>query len=213
MKTTKPLVCLVTLLLCGYPFNIAVADELRTWTDVQGRTLTARPLQLDASKTAIEIERADGLRFTLPLTRLSAADQQFVQHWAAELAAAAEPPAPGGLCELSEANWDWLAHAGSIPARKYINSPIADLLSVLNARLAAVRSSGFKEALKGVRLDADADITEINLEIAHTVSLDAFFKELAEQNSLQLRVDGSGLIVLQRLATASQGDQIKFLGL
>ena len=213
MKSIKPLACLVTLLLCGYPFNTALADELRTWTDVQGRTLTARPLQLDASKGAIEIERADGARFTLPLARLSAADQQFVQHWAAETAAAAEPPAPVALTELSTANWAWLAQAGSIPARKYVNSPVADLVTLLNARLAGFRSSAGKDGLKGVRLDAEADITEINLETVNTVNLSTFFKELAEQNSLQLRVDGSGLIVLQRAGTAPQDKKIKFLGL
>ncbi len=213
MKSNKLFACLATLLLCGYPFNTAVADELRTWTDGQGRTLTARPLQLDASKAAIEIERADGARFTLPLTRLSYADQQFVQHWVAESAVAAEPPAPVALTELSAANWEWLARAGSIQARKYVNSPAGDLVTLLNARIAAVRSSAGKEALKGVRLDADADITEINLEISNTVSLSTFFKELAEQNSLQLRVDGSGVIVLQRLATAPQDKKIKFLGL
>ncbi len=216
MKSIKPLACLVTLLLCGYPFNTAVADELRTWTDVQGRTLTARLLQVDATKATIEIERADGAHFTLPLARLSYADQQFVQNWVPEPSAAltvAESPAAPALTELSAANWAWLAQAGSIPARKYVNSPAADLVTVLNARLAGLRSSAGKDGLKGVRLDAEADLTEINLEITKMVNLSTFFKELAEQNSLQLRVDASGLIVLQRQASEPQDKKIKFLGL
>ena len=121
MKSTRRLACLVTLLLCGYPFNTAMADSVRTWTDVQGRTLNARLLHTDASKTTIEIERTDGVHFTLPLTRLSLADQQFVQHWAPEPESPAAPSpteAPStALTELSPANWEWLTQAGSITAR------------------------------------------------------------------------------------------------
>ena len=84
---------------------------------------------------------------------------------------------------------------------------------MLNTRLTGARSATAKDAIKGVRIDAEADLTEINLETTHTVSLATFLKELAEQNSLQLRVDGSGLIVLQRAGTAPQDKKIKFLGL
>ena len=93
MKSTKRLACLVTLLLCGYPFTTALADELRTWTDVQGRTITARLLHADQGKATIEIERADGVHFTLPIARLCSADQQFVQNWVPEPAAPATPSA------------------------------------------------------------------------------------------------------------------------
>ncbi|MCS6242310.1 MAG: hypothetical protein H2172_00405 [Opitutus sp.] len=127
MKSIKPLACLVTLLLCGYPFNTAKADTVRTWTDVQGRSINARLLHTDASKTTIEIERADGVRFTLPLARLSFADQQFVQNWVPEpespgAPATSEAPS-AALTELSSANWEWLKQAGSMTARNYVNSP------------------------------------------------------------------------------------------
>ena len=203
---------MVTLLLCGYPFHTAVADSLRTWTDVQGRTINARLLHTDASKTTIEIERADGVRFTMPVTRLSFADQQFVQHWVPEPEAPAAPtPAESpsnALAELSAANWAWLTQAGSMTARNYVNSPADQLVTLLNARLAGARSAAAKDAIKGVRIDADSDLTEINMETTTTVNLATFFKELAEQNSLQLRVDSSGILVLQR-----QKQAIKFLGL
>ncbi len=81
---------------------------MRTWTDVQGRTINARLLHTDASKTSIEIERADGVRFTLPVARLSFADQQFVQNWVPEPespAAATPAESPSNvLTELSAAN-------------------------------------------------------------------------------------------------------------
>jgi len=217
MKSTKRLACLVTLLLCGFPFNTAKADTSRTWTDVQGRSINARLLHTDASKTTIEIERADGVRFTLPLARLSFADQQFVQHWVPEPetpGAPATTEAPSAtLAELSSANWEWLKQAGSMTARNYVNSPADQLVTLLNARLTGARSANAKDAIKGVRIDADADLTEINMETTATVSLATFFKELAEQNSLQLHVDASVFLVLQRVSTSAPKQTIKFLGL
>ena len=217
MKSIKPIACLVTLLLCGSPFNTAEADTVRTWTDVQGRTINARLLHTDASKTSIEIERADGVRFTLPISRLSFADQQFVQNWVPEpespaAATPAESPS-NALTELSEANFTWLTQAGSMTARNYVNFPADQLVTVLNARLIGARSAASKDALKGVRIDADANLTEINMETTTTVSLATFFKELAEQNSLQLRVDASGIVVLQRVPTSAPNQKIKFLGI
>ena len=83
---------------------------------------------------------------------------------------------------------------------------------MLNTRLTGARSATAKDAIKGVRIDAEADLTEINLETTHTVSLATFLKELAEQNSLQLRVDASGILVLQRVPSSSPKQDIKFLG-
>lgn len=221
MKPTKRLACLVTLLLCSYPFNTAKADSVRTWTDVQGRFINARLLHIDASKTTIEIERADGVRFILPIARLSFADQQFVLNReprvdgtaSAAPASTAAPEAPTALAELSPANFEWLTQAGSMSARNYVNTPADQLVTVLNMRLSGALSSSAKDAIKGVRIDADADLTEINLETTSTVSLATFIRELAEQNSLQLRVDASGILVLQRVPTSAPKQTIKFLGL
>jgi hypothetical protein len=218
MKPTKRLACLVTLLLCGSPFNTAKADTSRTWTDVQGRFINARLLHIDASKTTIEIERADGVRFILPIARLSFADQQFVLNSeprvdATASAAPAASEAPTALAELSPANFAWLTQAGSMPARNYVNTPADQLVTVLNMRLCGAHSNSAKDAIKGVRIDPNADLTEINLETTSTVSLATFIRELAVQNSLQLRVDASGILVLQRVPTSAPEQTIKFLGL
>jgi hypothetical protein len=207
MKPTKLLACLVTLLLCGYPLNAAATDSLRTWTDVEGRTLFARLLQVLPSKSAIEIERADGSRFTLPVVRLSYTDQQFVQQLAAE------PTGNAAMTELSAANWEWLTLAGTVTARKYVHFPADSLVALLNARLTAAQPDSVKHALKGVRIDADAELNEINAKIEHTVNLATFLKAIAEQNDLQLRVDGNGLVVFQRTPKDQASEKNSFLGL
>lgn len=218
MKPTKRLACLVTLLLCSYPFNTAKADSVRTWTDVQGRTINARLLHCNPSMATIEIERADGVRFTLPLTRLSFADQQFVLNSEPMVdgtasAAPAASEAPTTLAELSPANFAWLTQAGSMPARNYVNTPADQLVTVLNMRISGAHSTSAKDAIKGVRIDPNAGLTEINLETSNTVSLATFIRELAEQNSLQLRVDAGGILVLQRVPSSAPKQTIKFLGL
>ena len=218
MKSIKHLACLVTLLLCSYPFNTAKADSLRTWTDVQGRTINARLLHSNPSMATIEIERADGVRFTLPITRLCLADQQFLQNSEPMVdgtasAAPAASEAPTALAELSQANFAWLTQAGSMPARNYVNTPADQLITVLNMRISGAHSTSAKDAIKGVRIDPNAGLTEINLETTNTVSLATFIRELAEQNSLQLRVDVGGILVLQRVPSSAPKQTIKFLGL
>ena len=214
IKVTKPLACLVTLLLCGYPFNAVLAENVRTWTDFQGRTIEARLLQADLSKKTIEIKRADGVIFTLPIARLSQGDQQFIHNWQPEgnIKTSAVPNSAESLTELTPAQWEWLTQAGSMTARKYINCPADQLLTLLNTRLTGAHSSKAKEAIKGVRINADDDITEINAEFRNTVSFATFFKNLAEENNLQLLVDGNGFIVLQRVPTSTQKLDLKFLG-
>jgi hypothetical protein len=207
MKQAKHLAFFVTLLLCGYPLEAAASDSLRTWTDVQGRTLSARLLQVLPGKSAIEIERADGSRFTLPVARLSYADQQFVQQLDTQ------PTENAAMTELSAANWEWLTHAGTVTARQYVHFPADSLVAMLNARLTAAQSESVKQALKGVRIDADADLKEINAKIEHTVNLATFLKAIAEQNDLQLRVDGNGLVVFQRTPKDQASEKNSFLGL
>lgn len=84
--------------------------QARTWTDTQGRTIEAD--YLSATETEVTVRRADNLTFTLPLTRLSTADQEFV---AAQLAAEKARPAADfekfnnliGLPLLADASlWD-----------------------------------------------------------------------------------------------------------
>ncbi|PQO27902.1 hypothetical protein [Blastopirellula marina] len=51
-------------------------NGFRTWTDVDGRTMSARLLKRVGD--LIRVEQEDGRGFTIPLSRLSEADQQFV---------------------------------------------------------------------------------------------------------------------------------------
>jgi hypothetical protein len=205
---------LSTLLLVGYPLNTTLAESLRTWTDVRGRTIEARPLQADLSKNTIEIERHDGVRFTLPIAHLSQGDQQFISNWQPEgnIKTSAVPNSADSLTELTPAQWKWLTEAGSITERRYVNFPADQLVTFLNARLKGAHSTNAKESIKGVRINADDDITEINAEFRSTVSFSTFLKGLAEQNSLQLHVDGNGFITLQRVPTSAPKLNLKFLG-
>lgn len=84
MKATKTL--LAGLLLAGLGGS-SFAAELRTWTDVEGRQVSASFVQIDGD--LIVLQTQDGVQHRFPLTRLSAEDQT-----AAKTAQAAVPAAP-----------------------------------------------------------------------------------------------------------------------
>ncbi|MCC5843866.1 MAG: hypothetical protein JJU05_06400 [Verrucomicrobia bacterium] len=52
-------------------------QALRTWTSADGRTIDARMLHADANQ--VTIQRDDGMQFSIPLTSLSQADQDWVR--------------------------------------------------------------------------------------------------------------------------------------
>lgn len=54
-------------------------SELRSWTDIEGRSIQATPLS--KSEEEVTIRREDGFVFTLPLIRLSEADRRWVKAW------------------------------------------------------------------------------------------------------------------------------------
>ncbi|WP_269536981.1 C39 family peptidase [Cerasicoccus fimbriatus] len=58
----------------------ALASDARTFTDSHGRTLEAEIVAYDGGET-VKIRRDDGQVFDLPLDRLSAGDQAYVQSW------------------------------------------------------------------------------------------------------------------------------------
>lgn len=64
------------------------AGEFRTFTNAQGQTLRARIVS--ASESDVTIRREDGKEFTMPLSRLSASDREFVASWSKT-----EPPPSG----------------------------------------------------------------------------------------------------------------------
>lgn len=55
------------------------ADQLKTWTDLQGREIRATIHSVDGD--AITIVREDGVRFTVPLATFSDEDREYVQQW------------------------------------------------------------------------------------------------------------------------------------
>jgi predicted esterase len=68
MKLPLILLFLTVGLVCG-----------RTWTDVQGRKVEGEMVRVEAGSPVVSI---NGKEMTLPLDKLSAEDQQFVQGWA-----------------------------------------------------------------------------------------------------------------------------------
>ena len=55
-------------------------EPYREFTNQAGKTIHAKPVTVTAGK--VTIERKDGKVFTLPLTSLSEADQEFLKEWA-----------------------------------------------------------------------------------------------------------------------------------
>lgn len=84
MKPTRSI--LAVLLLAGFGAASASA-EIRTWTDVQGRQVTASFVQIEGD--FIVLQTQDGVTHRFELSRLSPEDQTF-----AKAAAAATPSAP-----------------------------------------------------------------------------------------------------------------------
>ena len=77
-------------LLCVAIIGISwvVADDARTWTSTDGRSLSAT--YLSSSTDSVELKRAsDGQTFSLPLAKLSEADRKWVGD------RASQPPPPG----------------------------------------------------------------------------------------------------------------------
>lgn len=194
----------VVLLGCGL-LTTAVADPVRTWTNTHGKTMEARLLSTDATKATIDIERTDGVRFTLAIDQLSPADQQFLQD--GPPASASEKQSQSST-ELTQEHWDWLQRAGTIAAQNYTDTPIADIAAVLNARLRTAKSPQSPAAIKSVRIAPLAKAIKIYGQFPATVDLATYLKELAFHNDLQLRLDANQCMILQsRLKDKS----VKFL--
>ena len=59
-------------------FSLSGQETFRTWTDVEGRTVSAKYIKLSGSNVIIERE-ADRRKMTFPLGRLSVNDQSYVK--------------------------------------------------------------------------------------------------------------------------------------
>src|SRR5690606_15895206 len=51
--------------------------EVRTWTDTRGQTMEGELLEVTADDKAVI--RSNGTKFTIPITRFSAADRAYIQ--------------------------------------------------------------------------------------------------------------------------------------
>jgi len=81
--------------------------ELRTFTNAQGKAVQAKLVAVNGPN--VTIETAAGQKFTLPITSLSAADQQYIKSAGAPTAAAATPkytfkPGPNDKLEPAAVN-------------------------------------------------------------------------------------------------------------
>ena len=114
---------ILTLIFSSLPFGLSL--QARTWTAKDGRTLEAE--FVSATDTDVTLKRGnDGVEFTLPLMRLSAADQAFVKEQAT--AKPAEPaekmddadkkPIEGDFAKLVTGKWE-LAEYKKLPYAFY----------------------------------------------------------------------------------------------
>jgi hypothetical protein len=183
------------------------ASPLRSWTDVQGRSIQARLLAPPVDG-AIRIERADGQVFTLNVTRLSTADQAYLASLAAPPPSAEEL---NKLRELTQQDWDMLAQLLSLSPRTYANAPADEVVAMLNTRLA---SSDFRlpdGRPISIRLEGEAAEARINTEIRYPVNLSTFLQDVTKRANLELRLDPKQQLVL--VAATKEVEKIKFLGL
>ncbi|WP_184209861.1 DUF1549 domain-containing protein [Prosthecobacter dejongeii] len=88
MKATKSM--LAGLLIAGFGGISATAAEVRTWTDVEGRQVSASFVQIEGD--AIVLQTDEGVQHRFPLARLSAEDQAIAKTAQAALAPAAAAP-------------------------------------------------------------------------------------------------------------------------
>ncbi|MEM8953432.1 MAG: hypothetical protein AAGD22_04695 [Verrucomicrobiota bacterium] len=86
----RPLISLTLTILLASP-TLAEADDFRTFTSSDGKSLEAKLIA--ATATEATIIREDGKEFTLPLSRLSTDDQAYITTWSEEQKNAPSPAA------------------------------------------------------------------------------------------------------------------------
>jgi len=91
--------------------GLTAVTHARLWTSNDGKTLEAE--WVSAAQDQVTLRRPDGQVFTLPLSRLSAADQAWVkQQAAAPAAVAAVKPIEGPFGKLITGSWALSEHDG-----------------------------------------------------------------------------------------------------
>ncbi|MEN3943154.1 DUF1549 domain-containing protein [Prosthecobacter sp. SYSU 5D2] len=131
MKATKYM--LAGLLIAGFGSGSATAAELRTWTDVEGRQVSATFVQIDGD--AIVLQTGDGAQHRFPLARLSAEDQAVAK--AAQSAAPAESATAAAAPQM-------LANATVAQAAAKIDQLVANGLIKANPTRASIGKAPIK---------------------------------------------------------------------
>lgn len=73
------LLTLLILVACSASNEIKDVKELRTWTDVQGRTMQAKLVDVDLDSSEVVFVKDGGKRYRFPISQLSEADQKYIQ--------------------------------------------------------------------------------------------------------------------------------------
>ncbi|WP_269542963.1 hypothetical protein [Cerasicoccus fimbriatus] len=74
---------MLLVIMCLVAGAVAWAEDYRTFTDTQGRTMEAKVLSVNGD--TVTIERSDGLRFQLGLDKLSEGDNEYIAAWVKEM--------------------------------------------------------------------------------------------------------------------------------
>ena len=152
MKATKYM--LAGLMIAGFAGS-SVAAEIRTWTDVEGRQVTASFVQIEGD--AIVLQTSDGAQHRFPLARLSPEDIAAAK--TAQTAAAATTPEAA-----PDAGPQMMANATVAQAAQKIDQLVANGLIKANA----TRVSIGKEPIKSFNPMANDEqfVRRVYLDIA-----------------------------------------------
>ena len=141
MKTAAP-AAVLSLILAIFTTQ-GFAQEMRTFTNQQGVAVKAKLVGVASGQVTIALE--DGRQFTMPLTKLSAADQQYIQTQsqsspagpAAAVASPTQPAfkaAPNPNDKLPPAEINTLLGQGLFGESSLWESPAADVAKKLGLR-------------------------------------------------------------------------------
>ena len=108
MKITPPLYRFLSITSAALAMFAAIPVQARTWTSSDGRSLEAEFVA--KSGNTVTLKRAnDGKSFTLPLDKLSDADQEWIKGGAASTATPAKP-LEGPFAKLVTGDWALSEH-------------------------------------------------------------------------------------------------------
>ncbi len=195
MKPLKLIACLVTLQFFG-GLNLKAADQqsFRQWTDLNGRTISARLLEI-VDRETVKIERQDGVVFTVLIKTFSKADQAYVQARRIKQNNAAGTPSK--LVDADNTTWRRLRGAGSQPANYYVDTPLADILDGINRRLIEKKLKTASDEDLQLRTEPSELAEQIKISGQMTdMNTSDFLMRIAYNHDLLMKVDEVGGLVL-----------------